>query len=94
MSKNASSSYWAVIKKVEHYQSVVRIFFCYMSEESGWPVCTRIEASVYDSAAELYQEALKLKKGDMVLADPLDGHEIVECRHCSFFDRLKNIIKF
>jgi hypothetical protein len=30
----------------------------------------------------------------MVLADPLNGHEIVECRHCSFFDRLKNIIKF
>ena len=84
----------AVIVNVEKHPATVRLQFRYSKSCESWPSCIVFETSVNESAGELYADALKLRKGDEVWAIPEENHNIHQCYHYKWWQRLKNRINY
>ena len=93
MEEILGGGYKAVVIGVEFHDCTVRVRFCYSVEFLGWPHHTVFETSINESA-EVYADALKLRKGDEVWAIPEENHNIHQCYHYNWWQRLKNRINY
>lgn len=88
------SIYKAVVKKIEFHPCTIRLWICYGVNFMGWPRYTVFETVISQVDSSIYAEALKLRRGDEVMADPDENHRISECFHNNWFVRIYNLLSY